>query len=333
MKAYLTLDYELFLSDRTGDVTSCLLRPMEALSSLANVYSAHLNVFVDAAYLIRLRELGEKYPQLQRDFLDVTNNIKLLDAQGHYIQLHLHPQWLYSIFNGDNWEMDKTHYKLSDLPLEKQKSLIKEGVDLLNSFVTKPVKAYRAGGYSINNFGQLADDFWDNGIRYDTSVLRGEKTNTRYQEYNYSKIPLESSYSFETSPVLPGEGRFIEYPISTIVVTSLRYLIEKRRGKALTLNNASTEKWGNGVGIGYPGSSLEKLLIKGKHLLGEKAIRASIDGLGGSDLERVYRHCMKHYTGDAFVIIGHPKLTTPYSLKCLESFIINHPDVKFEGFK
>lgn len=332
MKAYLTLDYELFLGTRTGDVDSCLLQPMETLQQIAVENNIILNVFVDAAYLIRLRQLKSRYHKLQEDYDKVVENIKRIDKEGNYIHLHIHPQWLFSDFDGKNWLMDKNHYKLSDLPIKEQIKLITEGVKLLNSLITKPVSAFRAGGYSINNFSQLADVFFESGIRYDTSVLRGEKNKSRYQDYDYTKIPNVSSYSFDLSPIVPKTGRFVEYPISTIVVPAMKYIYLKKVRNHL-INDASKMQWGNGIGIGYPGTFVEKLRMKALHLFGTKAIRASIDGLGGDNLERVFNYSINKYQGDSFVIIGHPKLITPYSLECLKDFANNHSEIDFLGIK
>lgn len=331
MNAYITLDYELFMGETTGDVMSCLIRPMEELCKLARARNLELNVFVDAAYLLRLQQLQSEWPQLKKDFDLVTQNISQLDQQGHYIQLHIHPQWQYSTFDGEKWIMDKEHYKLSDLSFYEQRSLIINGVDLLNSLIKKPISAFRAGGYSISNFAQLADVFQNVGIRYDTSVLRGEKISSQYQEYDYSQIPLLASYPFNTSPLVAEDGPFTELPISTIVVSSLRYLIEKRKKRNLDNNSQFYKQWGNGSGIGYPGTKIEQLSIRISRLFMKKAIRASIDGLGGGDLEQVYNYCRKTYKGDCFVLIGHPKLLTPYSIKCLDNFIVNHPDITFCG--
>lgn len=327
MKAYITLDYELFMGT-SGTPEKCLVEPMDYLLRIIGKYGVKLNIFVDAAYLLRLRELSPKFLQLQKDYDLVTSHIKQLDKLGHAIQLHLHPQWLFSEFDGVKWVIDTKHYKLSDLSIEEQVTLIEDSVNLLNSLISRKVTAFRGGGYCVDSFRDLYSTFLNHGVKIDTSVLRGEKSRVNYKKYDYSHIPLMSSYpiSGDVTKVDP-QGKITEYPISTIVVPSWMYLLNKNR-KQIT-NGISSSKWGDGKGMGYKGSTFEILFKRIEMMFGKKCIRASIDGYG-SDLEKVLSFCQTHYTGDDFVIIGHPKLITPLSVNNLESFVSNHPEVSFE---
>lgn len=329
MFGYITLDYELFMGE-SGTPEKCLIEPMNYLIERLDSYNVKLNIFVDAAYLLRLRELKNKHAQLKRDYDLVIGHISDLDRKGHVIQLHLHPQWLYSNFDGHKWILDSEHYKLSDMSIAEQIKLIDEGVQLLNSVVSRKVSAFRAGGYCIDSFRELYPTFLKNGITYDTSVLRGELSRVCYKKYDYRQVPLMSSYPiFEDVTKVDLNGRMIEYPISTIVVPAWKYLLNKVRGTKSV--EFSSVKWGDGVGMGYKGSKLGILLKRVEMLFGKKCIRASIDG-DGSNLEKVLSYCKSHYEGDSFVIIGHPKLITPLSVNNLISFISNHPEIVFKLF-
>ena len=331
MVGYITLDYELGMGKTTGTPEMCLIEPMCHLTKLTNKYGIKLNVFVDAAYLLRLRALKDKFPQLNKDYEKIITNVKELDSEGHSIQLHLHPQWLYSTYDGEKWDLDFEHYKLSDLTLEEQIKLITEGTQLLNSLITKEVTSFRAGGYSIENYSDLMEVFALNSIKIDSSVLRGEYANSKYQTYDYRSIPNKTSYFFSKNPKIEDKGNSKEYPISTVVVPSLVYLINKKsRHKEYSDIKETKKKWGDGTGIGYAGNKMQVLLNKLKMFFGFKTIRASIDI--GVDLERVYKYSKKHYEGDEFVIIGHPKAISPFTIKVLERFIINHPEIEFKTF-
>lgn len=331
MKGYITLDYELGMGKITGTPEKCLIEPMYHLTELTDKFGIKLNVFVDAAYLLRLRALKDEFSQLQKDYEIVISNVTKLDSEGHSIQLHLHPQWLYSNFDGEKWNLDFEHYKLSDMPLEEQKNIITKGTQLLNSLITRKVSTFRAGGYSIENYSELREVFALNGIKMDSSVLRGEYTNSKFQTYDYRTIPNKTSYYFFNNPKVEAKGDSIEFPISTVVVPSLVYLINKKtKHKEYSDIIETKRKWGDGIGIGYAGNKVQVLLNKIKMLLGYKTIRASIDI--GVDLERVYAYSKKHYEGDDFVIIGHPKSISPFTVKVLERFIVNHPEIEFKTF-
>lgn len=332
MNGYITLDYELGMGRYTGTPEKCLIEPMKHLEEMVDKYGVKMNVFVDAAYLIQLRKLKENYPQLQVDYETISNHIKQLDAAGHAIQLHLHPQWIYSDYDGGRWRLDMDHYKLSDMPIEEQKKLIIEGTELLNSLTTKPVKAFRAGGYSIENFSQLYDTFLFVGIEIDSSVFRGNKAKGKFNNFDYRKVPLKTSWRFLRSiKEEDNSGQMIEYPISTIVVQAIRYLINKHSNHHIHDNiSESRIKWGDGKPIGAPVGRIKQIIRKIEMLLGEKAIRASIEE--SVNLEKVYHYSRKHYQGEDFVIIGHPKAISQYNIAVLERFIQNHQEVHFSVF-
>lgn len=331
-QAYITLDYELGMGIATGTPEKCLIEPMNHLIAMTDKFGIKTNVFVDAAYLLQLRKLKDQYPQLQKDFETVTSHLRKLDSEGHAVQLHLHPQWLFSSYDGEKWLLDFDHYKLSDMLLEDQKQLIIDGVSLLNGLVSRKVKAFRAGGYSIENFSDLYDTFLTVGINIDSSVLRGEHTIGKYQTYDYRKVPSKSKWCFYYNHKEENiSGKMTEYPISTLVVPSVLYLFNKqKKHKEFEDVKSSKLKWGDGVGIGYPGNRILVLNKKIGMFFGKKSIRASIDI--GVDLEKVYNYSTSFYKGEDFVIIGHPKALSPFTIDVLEKFIKNHKELEFKLF-
>lgn len=189
MNAILTLDYELFMSNKTGTPQKCLFEPMKALTKLLDKFHIKANIFVDAAYILRLQELQEKCQYSANDFDLVCQHIKSLSEQGHDIQLHFHPQWLYSTRGNDGkWSMDFSHYKLSDCDNDFINSSLYKGGVLLQSLSNNQIKAFRAGGYSIMDFPRYSKTLKKLGITIDSSVLTGAVSKTRFQEYDYKNI-------------------------------------------------------------------------------------------------------------------------------------------------
>lgn len=330
MKAYITLDYELAMGNVTGTPEKCLIEPMNHLTAMLDKYGIKVNVFVDAAYLLQMRFLKNEYPRLQDDYEIVTNHIKQLDREGHAIQLHLHPQWCYSLFDGEKWILDKDHYKLQDMPLKDQRALIMNGVELLNSLSSRRVTSFRAGGYCLENFSELYDTFLSAGIKNDSSVVKGEFREGKYHTYDYRNVPSKTPYRIGNDLKRENpEGGMYEYRISTIEVPALFYLLNKYRINSDLLHIKETKQiWGDGVGIGYPGNRFQILWAKLAMLLGKRSICAYIEV--GNDLEKLYQYYKKHYSNDDFVMIGHPKILSPYAISVLDFFISNHPDIQFE---
>lgn len=322
MKGYLTLDYELFMGE-SGTPNNCLIRPMGELQKTSDKLGVKATIFVDAAYLFKLHELKDNQDKLSTDFLDVVNNIKELQAEGHSIQLHLHPQWLYSYFDGVDWQMDKYHYKLSDLSLEEQQEVFSKCQSLLSEITSKNVYAFRAGGYSIpDEFGYIKDI----GVYIDSSVQPGMYCKSKYQNYDFRTCPQKSCWRFSKHPNKEDQsGCFTEYPISIAKEGILHYALRrlKYRFGHDVLSKAS---WGDGTSINEDTSATGHV-NKVKRLLQHRSVLASIDKYDADLLEYVYR---KQKNGECFVIIGHPKNITPYSIGKYEEFVRNHPEIQWD---
>lgn len=332
MNIYITLDYELFLSSQTGTVDNCLIRPTEALLECLDKYGVKANFFVDAAYLLRLSQLKSQAASLEKDFISVSNQIKELAQQGHSIQLHFHPQWIYSNYENGTWQMDFDHYKLADMPLGEVEISFIESYRLLQSCTDKKITAFRAGGYSLMDFARYKNLFDSLGIKTDTSVLRGKHCNSRYQKYDFTNVPRKTSYPFSTSIIEKDEtGEMIEYPITTApfasFITSFKTYYTKKN-----ISIEDFQKWGDGKSVGMDNlGSLQRFKAHVKLLFGRGVVPASLDS-GGIMLDEVVSKCLHRISGDDVVIIGHPKNLNRLSLLNLEKFINSKGNKAFKVF-
>lgn len=329
MDTYITYDYELCMGAKTGTPEGCLVEPMKALTRMFDRYHIKTTIFVDAAYLLKMDELRHQYEQVEKDFQTVINHVKELSEAGHSIQLHYHPQWLYAKYIDRKWSLDNDHYKLSDLPLEVQKQEIEKAILFLNNLTGKQVCAFRAGGFSIENFVDIADIFNKYGVMYDMSVLRGAKVESKYQTYDYTKVPKTTHYHFSDKVSREDTtGKFVEFPIAVKPLNSIVYFIKRNLFRHLFLRNLkrnfSPERWNDGIGVGHSGSKSSIMLQKVKRLLSTSPLYASADGSLVLFLPEVYKYSKQNYIGSDFVIIGHPKIASPLTIHLLENFIVNH---------
>lgn len=317
---YLTLDYELFLGTESGTVDNCLIRPTYELCKILDSRSVKATFFVDAAYLLKLQEISSCNYEAKKSLEEICNQIQWLEAQGHSIQLHFHPQWLYSSYSDSGWLIDATHYKIDDMPKDDAQVYLRKAIVLLNSFLKTPVNTYRAGGYTLNNFSIVRNVFEEFGITKDTSVLSGMQLKSEYQQYDYTKIQSGNMYYFEDSLGQPDiNGTFVEYPISTkalgIVKTFTNLLLIKYAYKFK--NNV---QWGDGNSVKRKKENLSFFSrfigIKSSHIV------ASIDGIKSIWLSEIAKSNYKN--GNLMVIIGHPKLITPFSLRQLDKYLARH---------
>ena len=314
MNIIFTLDYELFLNDMTGTVNNSLIKPMQEVQKICEKCNIRFTIFVDAAYLYRLSELKNNYPSLEEDYKKTIDNIKWLVGLGHDIQLHIHPQWYYSNYDGKEWILDWDHYKLSDMSRDFAFEVFGKSKDLLDSIIGYKTTLFRAGGFSIQDFDYV-NCFKQYGIIGDSSVLPGDKVRKKTHSYDYKKSSRRVYKFTDNIDVAQQDGTFWEFPIATAGPRNvIKYLHEKKKNGAKI-----KEKWGDGGDKPFP-SLMAKLKAKLPSFSLFKYPFASIDGFCVFWLEDVYRYSKKH---ECMTVIGHPKNFSPSSFPHLEKFIID----------
>ncbi len=322
MNIYLTLDYELFMGAVTGTPENCLIRPMNALCSAIEEYGGRFTIFVDAAYLLRLSQLKNNSEVLIKDFNSVVNNIKDLHQRGHDIELHFHPQWIYSNWDEkqNKWVLDYEHYKLSDMDGDPFIS-ISQAKDLLDSIIGRKTIAFRAGGHCLESYNSYIDLFKRLGIVVDSSVLRGQYNLSPKRYFDYRKInSTRQIYNFSDSICEEnGEGSMLEAPISFCKWSKAYYIFSSMRTRLLSY----TPNLIYGDGISYGNSIERKTTIKQNRLLSHfmpVTTSATSSGLLSMWIMDVYKYAINK-GWDNLVFIGHPKDESDVSIKNLKEFV------------
>lgn len=312
MDIILTLDYELFLNDKTGTVQKCLEKPVFELQKVCERRAFRYTVFVDAAYLYMLEQLKKQSEDLEEDYQRVCDNIRWIKAKGHDVQLHIHPQWYYSKYSRGVWTLDWNHYRLSDMKPDEAARLFKASKDLLDEIIGEKVTIYRAGGYSLPG-SDYYNLFKENGIDADSSVLPGIKEITSTHKFDYRGLPYVP-YRFNDVCKPCPDGLFVELPISfakELFIT--KYLSIKKR----FMKDKENINWGDGgdnpvVGMA---NNLKKRLASFTIF---KQPRATIDYQSFFFLRSTYDNSKKN---GYMTIIGHPKNFSPASLNFFDSFV------------
>lgn len=309
MNIFITLDYELYMSGNTGTVSNCIIKPVEKLMEVANKHQVKFSFFVDAAFLYRLYQLKDSCTQLFADYRTVCENIQMLDKYGHDVEMHFHPQWLYSDFVDGKWIVDMTHYKISDMDETFLFDVFEKSKMHLDSLLSSPTVSFRAGGYSLSSFAGFMDLFKRNNITIDSSVLRNSYCDSRFQSYNYIDVPIPNIYKISCDLCRKDEsGSIVEASISTKRLSGIHYLLYRLLVKIKYWNN---DAMGDGASIGGGKRSI----------LSSKLINASIDHY------EIYK--LKSFlqtTGD-LIIIGHPKNQSEDSIKYLDNFIASTKEI------
>ncbi len=323
---FITWDYELFMGPKTGSVNNCLIKPISELLSALGDRKVVMTFFVDCAYLYRLNELRSNYPRLEEDYQLVLKNLQEILNKGHEIQMHVHPQWYYSSFDGKKWVMDFAHYKLSDIKEPKLISLFAKSKSLLDEICGYSTVAYRAGGFSIDDCRTFPKLFKDNGIQIDSSVVIGSHFDSSTLSYDYRKAPKKDSWRFSDSVSKEDvNGPFVELPIGTH--TSFGFMFYLNKIRTLQKHKGDYKPWGDGVSVVSIYSRWHFLKEKVRNAFSFMPQNASIDTIGSRRLEESFQR----QKGNYLVLISHPKYLSPQSICDLIHFIDNHPNCHYVG--
>jgi len=325
MNIFITLDYELFFAEFSGSVENSIIRPTQKIVEIADKMMIKICFFVDAGYLVRLKKYKDEYPSLQSDYEKITSQIKTLHQNGHDIQLHIHPHWEDTIYDGQNWVMDTSRYRIHKFSQEETMEIVKSYKEALTSLVGNTIFAYRAGGWCIQPFSHLKDALKEHNIWLDSTLYQdGYKDNSTHY-LDFRDMPEKTEWQFESDPMIEVEnGFFTEVPISSMKISPLFYI---KYALLRKFKKVDHKVMGDGKGVGREGKDNISMLTSFTPSV------ASIDGYRLSYLQKMLDGYVKYSDAKNFVIMGHPKATTPYSLEKLHTFLAdNHTKHNFTTY-
>lgn len=319
MNIVLTLDYELYFGSETGSVSTSIVGATEKLLSVLDKFGIKAVFFVDVGFVKRLADFKSDYQELQEDYELIANQLKKLSTNGHDLQLHIHPHWEDSMYKNGEWNIDASRYRLADWSDKKIQKIVTSYKDFLEQFcVNNKVFAYRAGGWCIQPFNKITSALKENDVWLDSTVYDGGYQEDEARYFDFRGAPAQAKWKFEGDPLNPDQtGSFFEIPISSYKVSPIFYW---KLAFTKLLDNSKHKTFGDGGPL--PASKkwiLQKLLLPSNTVV-------SIDGYKASFLERAFEYYQTAKPNADFVIIGHPKAMTEYSLQKFEEFV-----VKYEG--
>ncbi|PCI58026.1 MAG: hypothetical protein COB45_01725 [Gammaproteobacteria bacterium] len=318
MNIHLTLDYELFFGLKSGTVQKCIIEPTQKLLTIVDKYDIKVTFYVDIGYLATAFRLGVDTDNANL----VIEQLQQLNKSGHDLQLHIHPHWEDAKFIEGKWVFDMARYKLVDFSKEQASKIISRYVGMFEQLnLPKPI-AYRGGGWCIQPFDHIQEALKNNGIKVDSTVYAGGKNSSSIQGFDFRGTPQKNSWRFSENPLkVDDHGDFYELPIADVAVTPFFYW------KFVFVKKMATnihKAFGDGIAVAPSKNQILKMLI-----FPSKSV-ASIDGYKSILLNKAFKYrLIKFGVNSDFVLIGHPKAFTKFSLEKIASFIDEHSDHKF----
>jgi len=337
-KIVLTVDYELFLGEKTGTVEGCMIDPTEKLASLLDKNDSKMTVFWDILHFYKLLEYENDHPELKQDRIAIELQIQNLAQKGHDVQLHIHPHWLDAKYLDGKWKFIYDHFRLHSLSKRKDPDDIRTilgcvtiSKKLMENIVRKVdaeynVYAFRAGGYQIEPFYEIRRAFSGNDIFVDSSVCPGIKNDGNIGSYDFTNFCNQKYYKFDLDlDRTNNDGKFIEVPISSVAVPLFRriYYVLLRR---LKYKHLESGRKGSGSGGTLNDSNniitkIHSIIFKRKHqmLTTDSSFREKYNYL----LSKVENHSTQ---------ILHPKLLNNHTIDLLNSQLATNK-VKYISIK
>ena len=145
----------------------------------------------------------------------IRDRLKQMNDEGHAIQLHLHPHWLDSSYDGVEWKMDTRRYRLHQWADSEIASVVKQSVEWIFTKIGVRADVFRAGGWCIQPFEKLRDSLAACGILTDSTIYRNGYLSTSTHFFDFRKAPQKDQWRFDADPCIEDEeGRFLEIPIT-----------------------------------------------------------------------------------------------------------------------
>jgi hypothetical protein len=325
---FFTFDYELYFGENSGTQQKCIIEPTEHLLAISKKHNVRFSFFVDAGYLVRLNEERKKYSALEEDYKNLTRQVEQLSSAGNDIQLHIHPHWEDSVFDGEKWINNVVRYKHSDFDESTSTDIFNRYTAELNKHLITPVHTYRAGGWCIQPFNRIKDSLIRNGIKIDSTVFKNGHSQSEHYNYDFRHAPSKSSWRFEDDPLIETQnGTFTEISIASVRVSPLHFW-------KLFLLGRMNPHFHKPIGDGR--AMMEKGFRK-KILTQQTLQNVTVDGYNASLLKKNMKEFAARNEGREMVIMGHPKALSRFSLQQIERFISdnkrNHNFINYTDYK
>ncbi len=313
MNILITIDYELF-GNGTGDVCTHMIEPANRLMTLGEKYNIPVTFFVEIEeYLAFERYSSELTKKLGYDPAEmVRKQVGDIVRRGHDVQLHIHPQWKDAHFENGSWILNRDVNNIDSLFNDIQDTVdyIKTRKNALEKlFETVDPKrklcAFRAGAFCAQPGKLLIPALYQNGIKYESSVVKGLHRTYGQGKIDFRFVPDSTFWRvMDDVAVKNSEGLITEIPIGSKMQWRFQQL-SYNRIKAKFSGNVPKEKQQETlreIGVSKNPLSILRFLLK------KAPTKFDIHNVEAKKLLRLLKTYYKKEEGTrTVVLIGHTK--------------------------
>ena len=333
IQCLLSFDYEIFHGRNSGSYEDVLFAPTERLLGLCDELDVRATWFPDVCSVWWHREQGDA------DYAD-RFEAQMRDAlrRGHDVQLHVHPHWLFTDRVDGAWQLDASRVYLHEIGwgegLREAGGVVRAGVDYLEELLRPVVPDYRCESYRAAALAlepsarEHLQCLVDAGIRVDSSVIKGVRSETDTYVVDYRGAPSEVNWSMQPET---GWGHaqakgVYEVPVGTFQVglpTRLRFLARRLAALRRPTRGGVMNRAGRQTRLG---GLWHLVLMNLRYVTGDPWFTLSCDtkGFDAQMLLAGLRSYVERHAPDETVqvsVINHPKLMFEPEYRLLAEFV------------
>ncbi|MEI7912320.1 MAG: hypothetical protein WCK77_22025 [Verrucomicrobiota bacterium] len=311
----LTVDHEIF-GNGSGDVRRHMVEPTERMACVCEKFGMPLTVFFEVEEFLAFERERENLlkawgydpvPEIRAQAVDLIR-------RGHDLQLHLHPEWVGSRFEGGRWILRSERPTVDSL-FETQEEVSayinqrKAVIDALyqEAGCVRRVTAYRAGAFCAQPGVMLLRALAENGIVIDSSAVKGMVRSDQHVHLDFGGVPANRRHWQVSADVAVEDaaGSVTEIPIYSRMGRRIQQ-VTPRRLLAKFSGNIPREKqlaMVSQLGMGRTPASVLRFLAQ------RFPIKLDFHNMSSTQMLRWIRQAplSPHGDLDVIVLIGHSK--------------------------
>ncbi len=324
IKLMLSYDHELSLGGaKSYDIN--LFQPTRELFRLASDLDVPLVLFSDIWSAIRFRDWDS-----EGFYTPYRHQIEQAVREGHDVQLHIHPHWVDSTYDGQTFHPSK-RYKLADFkedaPPNDIAGVIGRGFDEMTQICNSidddyKCVAYRGGGYNLEpETKTILSALMSRGVVLDSTIAKGMQYHSPVNRVDYRGMPTSANWfiSPDGSPSQAAERGMFEVPIAAMprtISNNVPFLIRR-------ILNKKHRYRSTGFTIGSKASTKTNRISR---LFPDSAWIVSFDGHArtANDVLATLRYHVQQHKVDELIVCSacsHPKFMGPYQRDVMATFI------------
>lgn len=185
----ITDDWEL-RGNGTGSVKKMQCEPTLAVMNVYEHLGIRTTFNIEVLQQLAFESYANVYPWIAEERDLWVFMVKEMVGRGFDIQLHLHPQWIGALYDGNIWHLPGK-WDISTYPKNTIDKAVRDAIDYLESIVGGFSPAsFRGGSWAIGPpAGPLFEILEQAGVQFDCSIVKGIHYNTENLKVDYRNLP------------------------------------------------------------------------------------------------------------------------------------------------